>query len=290
MRPSLDSDLRKLRGHCARVVRTRVESAESSFVASGWRRAVDPSHPWGCKIVETGASIGDWMMERVVVVLVKLGARLNLRSSVGSFVRSYAVLEVMSVSEGIDVLDCSTVTLVPSKCVWMLVTHAQDQTKTDEYYHQLVVQFLINPSSFLVFRVARQSANYGCELIPLEYTIEIVHVYNIRVVECSKWHSSSFATFNFITHEEDNTLTRVKRTRMPGVISVQDFVREVREDFSSPTTSNYVSRIPQCRESVNKLDEVRRMWLNSLRISRLGSPLPKLISGHRQTRARVRPT
>ena len=43
---------------------------------------------------------------------------------------------------------------------------------------------------------------------------------------------------------------------MPGVISVQDFIREVKDDFASPTTSNFVSRIPQCRETVNKLEEV----------------------------------
>ena len=43
---------------------------------------------------------------------------------------------------------------------------------------------------------------------------------------------------------------------MPGLIGVNDFVREVREDFNSPTTSNFVSRIPQCKETVNKLEEV----------------------------------
>ena len=45
---------------------------------------------------------------------------------------------------------------------------------------------------------------------------------------------------------------------MPGVapISTHDFVREVREDFNSPTTSNFVNRIPQCKETVAKLEEV----------------------------------
>ncbi len=47
--------------------------------------------------------------------------------------------------------------------------------------------------------------------------------------------------------------------KMPGLISVRDFVREVREDFSSPTTSNFVNRIPQCRETVTKLEEVGKM-------------------------------
>ena len=46
---------------------------------------------------------------------------------------------------------------------------------------------------------------------------------------------------------------------MPSVapISAPDFVREVREDFNSPTTSNFVNRIPQCKETVAKLEEVR---------------------------------
>ena len=43
---------------------------------------------------------------------------------------------------------------------------------------------------------------------------------------------------------------------MPGVISASDFIRETREDLSSPTTSNFVSRIPQCKETVQKLEEV----------------------------------
>jgi Arf-GAP/SH3 domain/ANK repeat/PH domain-containing protein len=43
---------------------------------------------------------------------------------------------------------------------------------------------------------------------------------------------------------------------MPGGISVSDFLRETREDLSSPTTSNFVTRIPQCKETVNKLEEV----------------------------------
>ena len=44
---------------------------------------------------------------------------------------------------------------------------------------------------------------------------------------------------------------------MPGVITVSDFLRETKEDLSSPTTSNFVTHIPQCRETVNKLEEVR---------------------------------
>ena len=44
--------------------------------------------------------------------------------------------------------------------------------------------------------------------------------------------------------------------KMPGAITVYDFVRETREDHSSPTTSNFVNRIPQCKETVTKLEEV----------------------------------
>ena len=43
---------------------------------------------------------------------------------------------------------------------------------------------------------------------------------------------------------------------MPGVITVPEFIRETKEDYSSPTTSTFVNRIPQCRETVNKVEEV----------------------------------
>ena len=43
---------------------------------------------------------------------------------------------------------------------------------------------------------------------------------------------------------------------MPGIITVPEFIRETREDFTSPTTSTFVNRIPQCRETVNRIDEV----------------------------------
>ncbi|XP_052122885.1 arfGAP with SH3 domain, ANK repeat and PH domain-containing protein isoform X3 [Frankliniella occidentalis] len=42
---------------------------------------------------------------------------------------------------------------------------------------------------------------------------------------------------------------------MPGLISVNEFVEETREDYNSPTTSTFVSRMPQCRQSVNQLEE-----------------------------------
>ena len=43
---------------------------------------------------------------------------------------------------------------------------------------------------------------------------------------------------------------------MPGVISVSDFVRETREDINSPTTSTFIHRVPQAKETVSKLEEV----------------------------------
>ena len=45
--------------------------------------------------------------------------------------------------------------------------------------------------------------------------------------------------------------------KMPGVITVSDFVRETNEDIKSPTTSSFVHRIPQCKDTVTKLEEVR---------------------------------
>ena len=43
---------------------------------------------------------------------------------------------------------------------------------------------------------------------------------------------------------------------MPGLIAVNEFVEETREDYNSPTTSTFVSRMPQCRQTVNTLEEV----------------------------------
>ena len=43
---------------------------------------------------------------------------------------------------------------------------------------------------------------------------------------------------------------------MPGVITVGEFVREAKEDQASPTTSTFVQRIPACRESVTRQEEV----------------------------------
>lgn len=50
---------------------------------------------------------------------------------------------------------------------------------------------------------------------------------------------------------------------MPGLISVNEFVEETREDYNSPTTSTFVSRMPDCRQTVANLEEVRFIF-NSL--------------------------
>ncbi|XP_050670964.1 arfGAP with SH3 domain, ANK repeat and PH domain-containing protein isoform X2 [Leptidea sinapis] len=42
---------------------------------------------------------------------------------------------------------------------------------------------------------------------------------------------------------------------MPGLIGVGEFIEETREDYNSPTTSTFVSRIPQCRQTINALEE-----------------------------------
>lgn len=43
---------------------------------------------------------------------------------------------------------------------------------------------------------------------------------------------------------------------MPGLISVGEFVDETREDYNSPTTSTFVSRMGQCRQTITTLEEV----------------------------------
>ena len=50
---------------------------------------------------------------------------------------------------------------------------------------------------------------------------------------------------------------------MPGLIRVSEFVEETREDYNSPTTSTFVSRMPQCRQTIASLEEVNEVhqWL-----------------------------
>lgn len=43
---------------------------------------------------------------------------------------------------------------------------------------------------------------------------------------------------------------------MPGLIGVSEFLEETREDYNSPTTSTFVSRMVQCRQTIAALEEV----------------------------------
>lgn len=53
---------------------------------------------------------------------------------------------------------------------------------------------------------------------------------------------------------------------MPGLISVNEFVDETREDYNSPTTSTFVSRMGQCRQTIATLEEVKNFcWKYNLR-------------------------
>uniref|UniRef100_A0A672F1B8 Uncharacterized protein n=1 Tax=Salarias fasciatus TaxID=181472 RepID=A0A672F1B8_SALFA len=43
---------------------------------------------------------------------------------------------------------------------------------------------------------------------------------------------------------------------MPECVSVSEFVQEVQEDWSSPTTSSFTSKMVSCRNTVYLLEEV----------------------------------
>jgi len=42
----------------------------------------------------------------------------------------------------------------------------------------------------------------------------------------------------------------------PSLIAVSEFVEETRSDYSSPTTSTFASRMPDCRHTIGVLEEV----------------------------------
>lgn len=43
---------------------------------------------------------------------------------------------------------------------------------------------------------------------------------------------------------------------MPGLIGVSEFVDETKEDYNSPTTSSFVAKMPQCRQTISVLEDV----------------------------------
>uniref|UniRef100_A0A8C9QUW1 ArfGAP with SH3 domain, ankyrin repeat and PH domain 2 n=1 Tax=Scleropages formosus TaxID=113540 RepID=A0A8C9QUW1_SCLFO len=47
----------------------------------------------------------------------------------------------------------------------------------------------------------------------------------------------------------------VRRTKMPDLISVSEFITETNEDYKAPTTSNFTTRMCHCRNTVSALEE-----------------------------------
>lgn len=43
---------------------------------------------------------------------------------------------------------------------------------------------------------------------------------------------------------------------MPGLIGVSEFVEETIDDYNSPTTSTFVTKMPQCRQTITALEDV----------------------------------
>lgn len=60
------------------------------------------------------------------------------------------------------------------------------------------------------------------------------------------------------THECELNLSDLASiiVTMPGLIGIGEFIEETKEDYSSPTTSSFVSRMPQCRQTISALEEV----------------------------------
>lgn len=42
----------------------------------------------------------------------------------------------------------------------------------------------------------------------------------------------------------------------PALIGISEFVEETRDDYNSPTTSTFASRMPDCRQTISILEEV----------------------------------
>ena len=75
--------------------------------------------------------------------------------------------------------------------------------------------------------------------------------------QCFVYRYNLFLTLKKITFKTQKKREKKISLKMPGVITVSDFVRETNEDIKSPTTSSFVHRIPQCKDTVTKLEEVR---------------------------------
>lgn len=52
----------------------------------------------------------------------------------------------------------------------------------------------------------------------------------------------------------------------PALIGISEFVEETRDDYNSPTTSTFASRMPDCRQTISILEEVSLTPITSLPI------------------------
>lgn len=43
---------------------------------------------------------------------------------------------------------------------------------------------------------------------------------------------------------------------MPALIGISEFVDETMDDYNSPTTSSFVGKMPQCRQTVSGYEDV----------------------------------
>lgn len=48
---------------------------------------------------------------------------------------------------------------------------------------------------------------------------------------------------------------------MPALIGVSEFVDEAVDDYNSPTTSTFVSKMPQCRQTISCFEDVSSFFL-----------------------------
>lgn len=57
----------------------------------------------------------------------------------------------------------------------------------------------------------------------------------------------------FIVRKKEEEKTNEK---MPGLIGISEFVDEAMDDYKSPTTSTFVEKMPQCRQTISELEDV----------------------------------
>lgn len=88
-----------------------------------------------------------------------------------------------------------------------------------------------------------------------------------RIAVCAIFNAASHRRPQFAreSHRWLHTSERLAATaaapKMPGLIGVSEFLDESREDYSSPTTSSFVSRMPECRQTIACLEEVSFVFI-----------------------------